>query len=74
MIGELGMIRFTETSYPGMSSDIGFYPASRGTTDEDRYRRDAKFCREQSLLLRGPEARRWAYFADEYERLADGRV
>ena len=67
-------MKFTRTSYLGLSSDRRFYPASPGNTDEDRYRRDAKFCREQSLLLRGSEAARWAYFADEYERLADGRV
>ena len=40
-------------------------------SDEERYRRHAKFCREQASLLRGPEAERWAGHTDEYERLAD---
>ena len=41
-------------------------------SDEDRYRRHARFCREHASLLRGAEAERWTHLADEYERLADG--
>ena len=41
-------------------------------SDEDRYRRHAKFCREHAALLRGTERERWVHLADEYERLADG--
>jgi hypothetical protein len=40
-------------------------------SDEDRYRRYAKFCREQASLLGGSEAERWLQLAVEYERLAD---
>jgi hypothetical protein len=40
-------------------------------SDEDRYRRYAKFCREQASLLGGSEAERWLHLAGEYERLAD---
>jgi hypothetical protein len=40
-------------------------------SDEDRYRRYAKFCREQASLLSGAEAERWLRLALEYERLAD---
>ena len=39
-------------------------------SDEERYRRHAKFCREQASLLRGAERERWIHLADEYERLA----
>ena len=39
-------------------------------SDEDRYRRYAKFCREQASLLLGPERERWIRLAEEYERLA----
>ncbi len=39
-------------------------------SDEDRYRRYAKFCREQASLLSGPERERWIHLAEEYERLA----
>jgi hypothetical protein len=48
-------------------------PNLRGDmSDEDRYPRLAKFCREQASLLRGAEGERWAHLAGEYERLADG--
>ena len=41
-------------------------------SDEDRYRRYAKFCREQALLLHGgAEADRWVHLAREYDRLGD---
>ena len=41
-------------------------------SDEDRYRRYAKFCREQASLLHGGvEADRWLHLAHEYDRLAD---
>jgi hypothetical protein len=62
-----------ERSYPGGSSDIGCTgPAGGIMSDEDRYRRYAKFCREQASLLRnGAEADRWLHLAREYDRLAD---
>ena len=40
-------------------------------SDEDRYRRYAKFCREQASLLSGAEAERWLRLAVEYERSTD---
>jgi len=40
-------------------------------SDEDRYRRHARFCREQALLLHGLDSERWTHIAEEYERLAD---
>ena len=41
-------------------------------SDVDRYRRYAKFCREQASLLHdGVEADRWLDLAHEYDRLAD---
>ena len=40
-------------------------------SEEDRYRRYAKFCREQASLLGRSEAERWLHLAVEYERLAD---
>ena len=44
-------------------------------SDEDRYRRHARFCREQALPLHGgPESEQWNHLADDYERLADGRA
>jgi hypothetical protein len=50
----------------GASSGVGNMP------DEDRYRRHAKFCREQALLLNSSESERWDHLADDYERLAEG--
>jgi|KBSSwiS6_1023812.scaffolds.fasta_scaffold13853_2 hypothetical protein len=40
-------------------------------SDEDRYRRHARFCREQASLLGGAEADRWLHLAREYDRLGD---
>jgi len=40
-------------------------------SEEDRYRRYAKFCREQASLFGRSEAERWLHLAVEYERLAD---
>ena len=43
----------------------------RMSDEEDRNRRHAGFCREQAILLRGPESERWIHLAEEYDRLAD---
>lgn len=42
------------------------------SNDEDRYRRQAKLCREQASLFHdGPASEQGIHLAGEYERLAD---
>lgn len=57
-----------------MSSDMESIPSSWvNMSEEDRYRRHAKFCREQASIMSGLEAERWRQMAEEYERLAEGQ-